>query len=419
METFIGTGGLSRSILVGKTTGGLYNDISIEPTTNNLNVALPRTAFGELECAAPTPIIQVDFIYNINTDVVNTDTTGIGSITQSNAMAVLQTGASTSSSVKISTKNYVKYRPGQGVHTRQTAIFTTGVDGCEQLAGCGDDDNGLFFGYNGNSFGIMRRSGGVDTWTAQTSWNGDVMDGSNSENNPSGMLLDQTKGNVYQIQFQHLGFGQQLFFIEDAETGNFINVHAIKYANNNTVPSLLNPSFPIMWSIENTTNATNMTLYGSSCAAEIEGEVQYLGPRNSLANDKTSIGTTLTNILTIRNKTTFASKVNKTSIQVLNHNIAVDGTKSSIVELVKNATIGGSPSYTDVSTNTSVIEYDTAGTTVTGGQILSVSTLAPISSISENDNFFIYPGETLTLAVRATSASTTDASVGLRWVEDF
>jgi hypothetical protein len=38
-------------------------------------------------------------------------------------------------------------------------------------------------------------------------------------------------------------------------------------------------------------------------------------------------------------------------------------------ELVYNGTIGGSPSYTDIGAN-SAVEYDIAGTTVTGGEII-------------------------------------------------
>ena len=36
------------------------------------------------------------------------------------------------------------------------------------------------------------------------------------------------------------------------------------------------------------------------------------------------------------------------------------------IQTVGNATLGGVPAYTDISTNTSVIVQDTAGTTVTG-----------------------------------------------------
>lgn len=74
------------------------------------------------------------------------------------------------------------------------------------------------------------------------------------------------------------------------------------------------------------------------------------------------------------------------------------------------------------STNTSVIEYDTAGTTITGGQSIDFGTLGATGSASERGtqitDIILLPGETLTLAVRATQ-STTDATAAIRWVEDL
>ena len=52
----------------------------------------------------------------------------------------------------------------------------------------------------------------TETWIPQASWNGDdIFDG----NGITGATLDPTKGNVYQITYQWLGFGAISFFIED------------------------------------------------------------------------------------------------------------------------------------------------------------------------------------------------------------
>ena len=412
---------LNRSVLVGKTQGGHYANVSIEPVSNALEVNFPRTAFGEVESINPTPVVQASFVYNVNTDIVSTTVTGSGTVTQADGMVVLQTTAATSSSAKVDTKRFLKYRPGQGAHLRGTALFTTGVAGSTQLFGGGDDDNGLFFGYNGTSFGIMSRYDGTDTWVAQADWNGDKMNGAGGATNPTGQTLDPTKGNVYQIKFQWLGFGQIVFSIEDSTSGEFVKVHSINYANANTVPSLLAPSFPVKWFVENTTNNTNITVKGASCNAEVEGKIEYLGPTNSIGNTKTGVTTTLTNILTIRNKSSFASKTNRVPVNILKYSVAVDGTKPATFELVKNATLGGTPSYADISTNTSVVDYDTAGTTVTGGTPIDFDSLAKDGSINvtpDPADIVLLPGETLTLAVAA-STSTTDVTAAIRWVEDF
>jgi len=158
------------------------------------------------------------------------------------------------------------------------------------------------------------------------------------------------------------------------------------------------------------------------CCAEIEGKIEYLGPTNAIGNTKTGVTTTLTNILTIRNKSTYQSVTNRTPINILKYSVAVDGNKPAEFQLVKNATLGGTPSYTDISTNTSVIDYDTAGTTLTGGQVIDFATIGSTGSLSEastsTTDIVILPGETLTLAVNATT-STTDVTAAIRWVEDF
>ena len=412
---------LNRSVLVGRTSGNYYANVAIEPVTNELKVSIPRSAFGEVETVRPTPIVQIDFVYNINADIVDSSTTGSGTVTQANSMAVLSTTAASSSSAKIQSKRLVKYRPGQGTHIRGTALFTTGAANSTQLFGAGDDVNGVFFGYNGTSFGVLHRNNSIDTWIPQTSWNGDIMNGSGGVNNQSSITLDPTKGNVYEIQFQWLGFGSITFSIENPATGTFIPVHNINYANNNTVPSFTNPSFPIIWEVENTTNATNIVLKGASALAEVEGIVEYLGPRNAIGNTKSGVTTTLTNILTVRNKSTYQSTTNRTPINIIKYTVAVDGTKPAEFQLIKNTTLGGSPSYTDISTNTSVVEYDTAGTTITGGQVIDFDTIAKDGSITivpSPIDVFLNPGETLTLAVAATT-STTDATASIRWVEEF
>jgi hypothetical protein len=84
----------------------------------------------------------------------------------------------------------------------------------------------------------------------QSSWNIDTCrdEGSlelNYIKNPSGFHLDPTKGNVYRIFFQYLGFGTITFCIEQNETDRIIPVHRIKYQNLNSNPSLKNPSMKL------------------------------------------------------------------------------------------------------------------------------------------------------------------------------
>lgn len=378
--------------------------------------SLQKAAFGELLVSEITPKVQIGFPYNINTAFVHTSTVGSGTVTQSNSKAVLQTTAASSSEAYLWSRRVLSYRQGQGSVVRHTTVFTACVADSTQIIGVGDAVDGFFFGCNGASFGLLRRQNSVDNWTAQTSWNEDKAAG--AETLP---FIDITKGNVYQIRYQWLGFGAITFWIENPATGDFNKVHTIKYANAYTDPSIFNPSLPLHAEVVNTTNATNIMLQTSSMMGGIEGKEVDLGNIVSISNDKSAVTTTETNIVTIQNKALFVAKTNRVEIELKSFSYGVDGTKPVIIRLVKNATLGGSPSYSDISANTSVVSYDVAGTTLTGGE--PIFTL----SVSKSDgdvidlspyNIVLEPGEILTLSFEATS-STTDATGSLVWSEKF
>jgi len=402
------THGLNGSAAVG---------ITVDSTGHLLTapVNLPLTAFGDERVATLRAEVGWTFNYNVNSDLVTTTTTGGGSVTTSNSLAVLQTGAATSSSAAISTLSALRYSPGLGALVRMTAVFTTGVTGSSQLIGVGDSQDGFFFGYVGATFGVLRRVNGTDDFIPQSSWNRDKFDGTGS----SGVVLDPTKGNVYTIQYQWLGFGNINFFIESPQ-GISILAHRIEYPNNNVSPSILNPTLPLTAQVANTTNNTNMTLQTSSAMGLIEGDVgQALTTRNSAQGSSTSVLTEGA-ILTILNKTTFQGKTNRVRILVDFVSVSSDGTQPVKVRLVKNATLGGTPSFTDVSTNTSVVAFDTAGTTVTGGKTVLSFQLQRTDSVHlfvESLNMTLNPGETLTIAASSTAPAIVNASIS--WAEFF
>ena len=189
-----------------------------------------KSAFNELLVTEITPMFQANFAYNNNARLVTETVTGSGTITNATAMAKCNTTAAGTSSATLTSKAALDYRGGQGGLFRATAVFTTGVAGSEQLLGVGDAVNGFFFGYNGATFGVCHRVNSVDTWYPQTSWNTEKM----TAGEINSMTLDPTKGNVYEIQFQYLGFGQIEFSVENSSTGAFDVVHVIRFANTST-----------------------------------------------------------------------------------------------------------------------------------------------------------------------------------------
>ncbi|MEA4932283.1 MAG: hypothetical protein VB071_01630 [Lawsonibacter sp.] len=384
--------------------------------TNDEVQSLPYTAFHELRVATLTPVAGWTFNYNVNTDLVKTTVTVSGTVTQSNSKAVLQTGTAGSSSAAIQTIYALRYTPGVGGLVRFTALFTAGVAGNTQVIGIGDDTDGFFFGYDGTSFGVLRRQNGTNNWIPQTTWNKDKFDGSGL----SGVTLDPTKGNVYSIRYQWLGFGAIDFMIENPTTGEAVIVNRIAYANSNTNPSIYNPTLPVYAKVENTTNTTNITLQTPSAMAFIEGSPNSAdNVRNSIFGSKTTV-TTEAAILTIRNKSLFQTKTNRVRVRLDFLSTSADGTKNVTFRLLKNATLTGG-TYVDISTNTSVVDYNTGATyTAATGKALASFECGKTESLQfllDSLNLVLAPGDTLT--VTATSIASVDVFASLSWGELF
>ena len=486
---------------------------------NNYGDAVPNTAFGEVSVAEPTPRVNMQFPYNINGRISRTRINNGGTVTQASSMAVLQTSAAANASAELYSNRVLHYNPGQGAETRFTALFTTGVANSQQLIGVGGADDGFFFGYNGATFGVLRRVGGsvhvetmeitaaatgtgnivvtldgnatnvavasgdtvqdvarkiaatdfsdngtgwtaradgdtvdfisfdavshtgsysttgqgvtatfasavtgvapTDNWTAQASWNHDVMDGTG----PSGVTLDQTKGNVYRIQYQWLGFGLISFWIENPSTGGFSKVHDIDYANANTTPSVFNPTFPLSASVVNTSNSDNITLKTSSMVGMVQGKEVVHGERFGADSEIGSVSTERP-ILTIRVKDFYQGAVNRTHAfpDLFSAGGENSGNKTIQFRIYYNATLTGPTAFSDIDTNTSSMEFDVASTGITGGaKLIDVITVggqgSQVVQLPSDAGFHMAPGDRLTVTAEASTSTTGITSLG--WIEEI
>ncbi len=232
------------------------------PSTSSLFSPDQVSAFGELVTVQPKAITGWTFAYNeLHPELHRATTTGAGGLSFSNGKAVLTTGAAINSSSIIQTRRGLHYIPGVGGKAPFTVFFPAdGAVGSKRTIGVGDASDGFFVGYRDdggvNKFGVIRRSAGVETFTPQANFNVDVLDGVGA----SAFLYDPTKGNVFQILYQWLGFGPAMFFVESPTTRRLILCHYIQYANANTETSVRNPQLPLWAEVENVANATAVTL---------------------------------------------------------------------------------------------------------------------------------------------------------------
>lgn len=390
---------------------GLKRFVTVDERLNALGVS----AFGELNTAPLTPMAAWTFAYNINTDMVTASTANGGAVTQATGQAALSTGTAADGSAVLRTNRVLRYTPGAGAVARFTARFTPGVAGSQQAIGIGDANDGFFFGYDGAAFGILRRANGVDYWTPKTAWNIAQPD------------FDVTLGNIYQVRFQWLGFGAITFSMEDPITGRLMPVHIIRYANSSTATSVLNPTLPLRAEVANTGNETAVVLHTPSGGAFTEVALpDTTNPLDILRTDSvqyTTTGSANVNVVTYRNKATYATQVNRipmTPRYWQGGNLTDNG--SIVFTVYRNATfVSGTLTYADVNVTNSPIEKATDALEISGGSVVGVIASGTTEALLLDVRamgIVILPSETLTIAAQRTGTNRTIIST-LTWSEGF
>ena len=384
------------------------------------------SAFGDLNIAAFHPVVQLDFVYGINTQTGTSSVVTTGVVDTNASRLRIQTGVGAAGAGTFQSKRIARYRAGQGMMTRFTGVWTNNAADSTQVIGVGNTQVGYFFGYNGTAFGISLRNGGSDTWVAQTAWNGDRCDGAGA----SGFNWNKTLGNVMMIQYPYLGYGSIKFWVENPDTALWILCHTIKYANTSASVQVSNASFPFYANATNAGSTTNLLMYVGSVGIFISGEREFLGAQWATDSLKNTI-TTEANLLNLRNCTTYNTVANSGIIRLRSiSGVSDNGNGIATVRLKTGVTLGGSPSFATINGTTgdqgvtitsgnSMASVDVAGTGTSGITIYNFC-------LARNSNFsidltpfkiFIAPAETLT--VTAFSAASASIQVALNWNEDI
>jgi len=249
----------------------------------------------------------------------------------------------------------------------------------------------------------------TDTWIYQADFNIDKLDGTG----PSGMNIDTTKLNVFQIDFRWLGAGVLRFAVESPTTGELITFHKIHYTNQNIVPSISNPSMRIGYAIARVGAgvATDCILKGASMMGAIQGEIHH---NISTSNVRKSITTNLSqNVLhhffTLKNDRINESGTNGKLNQkeVILHHLSGGATASStqVVEILlyKNAVTAADKQFVAATSATSV---STTVTTLSSGTLIAgfaVSTGSTLNEDLEKYRIILAPNETISFIMTSTA----------------
>ncbi len=255
------------------------------------------------------------------------------------------------------------------------------------------------------TLGVVKTS----DFIAQADWNQNVF-----------ASLDPSKGNSYQIEYQ-AGYGNVTFSVQEADSGHYVKAHILQLSNVQTLTAVTNPSMRVGLYSVNTTGTANREVRCPSLAAFVQGEIRQTRNPRAAESTKTVSATTLTNLLTLRNRRIFNGNANQAEIEPQIITIASESSKIVYIKVYGGATLAGTPNYADAATN-SIAEIDTAGTTVTGGTLLTVFALAPNSQVSfdlTRLKIRIPPTLLFTVAAYVTSGAASSIGCAVTWLEDF
>lgn len=448
---------------LGQKTSAESMSVTIASDQSEVPINLPASnlsAFGTLETNELTPVFQGDFVYGLNTQLWNAPITNAGASTIPTAAAMstpevggrlkISSGTTSGAYAYVTSRKIIRYRAGQGVLARFTPLFTNGVANNIQLWGVGSvvanaPYDGYFFGYNGTAFSIFHYVRGVAQAgypIAQTSWNGDKVDGSAG----SSFNWDKTKGVPCMIKYPYLGYGDVEFFVQSPVTGRFILVHTIQYANQYSTTQLSNPSLQYVGFTSNSSATSgSVDMYCGSVGIMLSGERSFVGNPKWAADSAgmvtpgtgvKTLGTTELCMFNLRNCTTYNGVTNRGVLRLNSLSVGSSNNNTNIIiRLLIGSTFTTTPVFTPISGTTanngvtmtlanSIASVDVAGTTITsianrGTFLYNISLCGNSSQIIDLTSFdiFVNPGEILTVSGQSTTNSSTTAS--LNWTEDI
>lgn len=374
--------------------------------------------FGELLIGHKVDDIVVTFkypYYNTAFDMKTAVVTGDGAVTASDSVLSV---SSTTGTAQAETLNSVRYRAGHTGFVDFTASFTGAGEG---WAGGFDSEDGFFIHLDNGVASVGRRRATVDTEISETLWNGDV----------SPDDVDWSKINIFRILYGYLGTANAVFQIR---LNGWKTLHIMETEGQLTTTTVANPTFPVRLRTE----GTMAIKVGSINAGTINGSEIYGSRYFSFSGSKTLSGTTLANIAHFHNKTTYKTVTNKVKATLLRYKFFVDapadGTGTVQFKIIKGGVFTGTPSYTDIDTNNSVIEYDTATTYASGGKEILTDWVGYSATqatsgadhggngeaITENLGLYLLPDEHVCMTAQNVSGNTNvTVRVVFNWIELF
>lgn len=256
-----------------------------------------------------------------------------------------------------------------------------------------------------------------EKWVAQSAWSEDRADG-------TGALpeMDFTKGQVFNIRYQWLGFGPIFWILKNPENDDFVVVHKEQYTNSNTTTSTDEPTLPLCVEAKNTSGTTDRIIRIGSMGGFADGKAKLTGFHNSDAAADITISTTEKPLISIKNNLIYNSHINRVSLFPGFIDLQTDAAKPVIFRLRVNGGLTGPVAFTDVDTANSIASVDKAATGIDNGNVIETLVLGKIDSKHIDLHILngkVFPGDIITITAQAAGGGTSASSASMTWAEQF
>lgn len=343
-------------------------------------------AFGRLRASEPYTIFDSKNRF-VKDAQFSESTAGGATITYTASQAAVNLNVTTASGDSAVRQSFrvMPYQPGKGLLILATFVMATATENLRQRVGYFNADNGIFFQLNNTTKSFVIRSSvsgspSDSNSAAQSSWNGDKLDGTG----PSGLTLDLTKSQIFWTDIEWLGVGNvRCGFIIN---GQYIICHTFQNANINNTVYMTTAVLPVRYEITTTGVIGGAATLKQICSSVVsEGGYEQISQPQVARRDAalTGLGTTFVPLISIRLAATGYGAV------IIPRTLNVFPASADDFEfvLVKNPTLTGTPAWNAVPSDATV-EFDVAATGYTGGDIVEQGYVAasnqgssPISEI--------------------------------------
>jgi hypothetical protein len=398
-------------------------------------------AFGRLKVSNPATLLDITHTKDKNNLLVHELLFGGATSTHdSDSSSVLMTVTSNNDRVVRQSRKTLVYQPGKSLFVILTGVINAGTNGTDTISRMGyfDDDDGIFFEYDGTDLCIVKRQNGTDTKVAQNNWNVDKVNGIGE----SGVTIDTSKVQIFFIDIEWLGVGS-------VRTGMFFNgepiiLHKFHHANIETNTYMETANQPIRYELEAVGTGSPSGSLRQICATVISDGGYNPNGKNFSASTRTDLITVGNDatvpIISIRLKSDGATGAeSKTSVNLKQFSLAAPSgaTDVNLAEIWLTQDQGDSilTGPTWLSTHdASAVEYDISSTVIdTTNSIplqslffstraeLNSTTVDSVISLTTNTNTTGATGVSDILSVVMTNVSGGNKDVGgaLTWEEIF